>query len=435
MTSPLPLHAITREVQLTGGLLDLLPSLEPSGVWIREGSGMIGLGVAAQASARGPRRFADLARWFESLEFTRQEPDPLISATRTGPVAFTSITCSSSSAALSQLVVPEVLIVTDTTLGRAWLTAVTDYPVTEAPLVEILRRHGLELRDDVLVATGAPQPAEPPHTTLTAGTHEEQHFLDAVSAGVEAIHQRRLEKLVLARDVLVQAQEPIRAAPLLSRLAQDYAGCWTYLAGDVLGATPEMLVRVRGQEVSARVLAGTLDRSLSPAQARTTLLGDSKQRNEHWLAVESLLEQLGPVAELNAPQQPSMLELPNVYHLSTDVTGRLIPDGSRLPSPLLVAERAHPTAAICGTPTSTAAELIPQLEELDRGPYAGPVGWIDTRGNADFGIALRGGVWEDARRRIRLYAGCGVVAGSDPESELAETRAKLTPMLTSLGVQ
>ena len=103
-------------------------------------------------------------------------------------------------------------------------------------------------------------------------------------------------------------------------------------------------------------------------------------------------------------------------------------------SPLLVAERAHPTAAICGTPTATAVGLIDTLEEIDRGPFSGPVGWVDARGNADLGIALRGGVLEDEDRQLRLYAGCGIVAGSEPDSELAETWAKMRPMLGALGL-
>lgn len=128
-----------------------------------------------------------------------------------------------------------------------------------------------------------------------------------------------------------------------------------------------------------------------------------------------------------------MLELPNVYHLATDITGRLKrQDDDGLPSPLMVAKHAHPTAAVCGTPTPQADQLLTRLEGLDRGPFAGPVGWVDTRGNADFGIALRGGVLED-ESTVRLYAGCGVVAGSEPESELAETRSKLRVMLTALG--
>ncbi|OSM44639.1 hypothetical protein BCY76_001760 [Nesterenkonia sp. PF2B19] len=105
-----------------------------------------------------------------------------------------------------------------------------------------------------------------------------------------------------------------------------------------------------------------------------------------------------------------------------------------MPPALLVAERAHPTAAICGTPTATAAEFIARLEDLDRGPFTGPVGWLDGQGNADFGIALRGGVLSQDARQVRLYAGCGIVAGSEPSSELAETWAKLRPMLGALGV-
>lgn len=415
-----------------GGLARVLEASEPSGAWVREGRGLIGFGVAAQAAASGAERFAQLTRWWESLQWkgtlprrgTAEEDLPA----GVGPVAVCSLTYSSASSAASRLIVPELILMEDA--GGTWLTGIAPGP-GEVPLEGLLGRHGLALEDGVLTAAGAP--AGIPSAELRAGTHPEDHYLGAVEAGVAAIAGRRLEKLVLARDAVVAGERPIPAGPLLARLARDYAECWTYRAGDVLGATPEMLVQIRGQELSARVLAGTVDRSMSAEQARERLLGDPKQRSEHALAVDSLLEQLAPVSTgLSAQSPPAVLELPNVYHLSTDVTGRL--RDSRGLSPLLVAERAHPTAAICGTPTATAAGLIGTLEELDRGPFSGPVGWVDIRGNADFGIALRGGVLEDGGRQVRLYAGCGIVAGSEPASELAETWAKMRPMLGALGV-
>lgn len=467
---PGSLDATTLVVDLPGGssLTDLLPALEPSAVWLLRGEGLIGLGAAAHTRARGAERFAELAQWHAQhlapLAETSTLPASLVGIPGAGPVALTSITYSSASAADSHLILPELIL--GSAEGKAWITAVLrvpawdeDFEETDEPVAQtddgaaqvlsprrldaLLAKHGLQLNAGRLSLIGPGQPAagkrdgrtaedsSRPATSLIQGSHSEQHYLRAVRAGVDAIENRRLEKLVLARDVVVAADAPLPTGPLLASLAADYADCWTYMAGDVLGATPEMLVKIRGQDLSARVLAGTVDGRAGLQRARTLLLEDPKQRDEHRLAAQSLLDQLAPVAhQLHAQDPPAVLELPNVFHLSTDVTGRLTAETPAL----LVAERAHPTAAICGTPTATAAELISTLEGLDRGAFSGPVGWIDAQGNADFGIALRGGIIQEQGTQVRLYAGCGIVAGSVPEEELAETWAKMRPMLGALGV-
>ncbi|MBO0594245.1 chorismate-binding protein [Nesterenkonia sp. E16_7] len=434
-------------------LADLLPDLDPSGVWLLRGEGLIGLGTAAHVRTRGAERFAELAEWHEQhlapLARSSRLPQELRRIPGAGPVALTSITYSSTSAADSHLILPELTL--GAFEGTAWITAVFRASALDEPFEAedddaamlrrvqgLLAKHSLQLQGRRLSlapsrrGTAAGRPSDSAATSLIQGTHSEQHYLRAVRAGVHAIGHRRLEKLVLARDVVVAADAPLAPGPVLAALAADYADCWTYLAGDVLGATPEMLVKIRGRELSARVLAGTVDGRAGLEQARQMLLEDPKQRDEHRLAAQSLLDQLAPVAQhLRAQDPPAVLQLPNVFHLSTDVTGQLT---AQTPA-LLVAERAHPTAAICGTPTATAAELISTLEELDRGAFSGPVGWIDANGDADFGIALRGGILEEQGTAIRLFAGCGIVAGSVPEEELAETWAKMRPMLGALGVR
>lgn len=452
---PGSLDATTLVVDLPTGttLADLLPDLEPSGVWLLRGEGLIGLGTAAHIRTRGAERFAELAEWHEQhltpLAQASSLPEELAGVPGAGLVALTSITYSSSSAADSHLILPELVL--GSTDGTAWITAVVRSSALDETFEDedddaaalrrihgLLARHSLRLdgRRLSLASSGdgvqTDRPSGSAATSLIQGAHSERHYMQAVRAGVQAIGHRRLEKLVLARDVVVAADAPLAPGPVLAALAADYADCWTYLAGDVLGATPEMLVKIRGRELSARVLAGTVDGGTGLQRARAMLLDDPKQRDEHRLAAQSLLDQLAPVAQqLHAQDPPAVLQLPNVFHLSTDVTGQLT---AQTPA-LLVAERAHPTAAICGTPTATAAELISTLEELDRGAFSGPVGWIDARGNADFGIALRGGILEEQGTQIRLFAGCGIVAGSVPEEELAETWAKMRPMLGALGVR
>jgi menaquinone-specific isochorismate synthase len=235
-------------------------------------------------------------------------------------------------------------------------------------------------------------------------------------------------------------------------LAHRYEQCWTYCVGfgddagtgtgRLVGATPEMLVQVFDGVAHARVLAGTLDRDAVPAaedpQAfAARVLGESeKQQHEHGFAIDSLVASLAPYTEVvTTSPEPFILELPNVWHLASDVTAVLRPGpAGDPPSSLELAEALHPTAAVCGTPTAVAAATIPELEQMDRGLYAGPVGWLDAAGNGDWGIALRGAVQED-ERTVRLFAGCGLVAASDPEAELAETWAKLRPMLQALGLR
>ncbi|GAA1824883.1 isochorismate synthase [Nesterenkonia flava] len=454
------LHTVTVEVNLGSSapgdsvLVALLGRLTPTGAWLREGEGLIGLGQAASAAASGPRRFPELAQWWASVSWNPNEgTTPALSPL--SPVAFTSVAFSAESDYSSRLIVPELLI--SHREGRTHLLMISAEPHEAVPgtadVDAVLARHGLRLKagDPLpeLVAEGSAVP-QLPKTSVEPGTHSERQYMNAVTAGLSAIAEGTVEKLVLARDVAVRAAAPVHTGALLARLAQDYSECWTYYvhstsaaARAVLGATPEMLVRLRGDRVSSRVLAGTVDRSWSPQEAEDRLLRDAKQHREHDLAVQSLVEQLAPLTEsLQSPADPRVLQLPNVYHLASDVTGQLTRnDDGALPGPLQVAERAHPTAAVCGTPTREAGQLLQMLEGLDRGPFAGPVGWMDTRGNADFGIALRGAVAEDTGgpaqcpTQFRLYAGCGIVANSVPEDELAETRAKLRPMLAALGLQ
>ena len=188
--------------------------------------------------------------------------------------------------------------------------------------------------------------------------------------------------------------------------------------------------------LSARVLAGTAPRGAGADDARLAaeLIGSAKDRAEHTLAVDSLVRALDPFcATLTAPEEPDLLTLANVRHLATDVTGTQRGRGDAGSAGLLdLVGAVHPTAAVCGTPTADAAAVIAELEGMDRGRYAGPVGWLDARGDGEFGLALRCAelVGDDS---ARLFAGCGIVAGSDPEAELAEAQAKLVPVRDALS--
>jgi menaquinone-specific isochorismate synthase len=246
-----------------------------------------------------------------------------------------------------------------------------------------------------------------------------------------------LDKVVLARDLEARSDHPVDPRWVLRRLTSGYPTCWTFAVDGLLGATPEMLVRCERGLVTSRVLAGTIRRTGDDARDLAlagSLARSSKDLEEHEYAVRSVAEALAPhCASTNVPESPFVLHLPNVMHLATDVTG-VLPQRDGAPSVLELAAALHPSAAVCGTPTDRAAALIDELEGMDRDRYAGPVGWVDARGDGELGIALRTARQDPAdARRLRLFAGCGIVAGSDPEAELAEADAKLVPMRDALG--
>jgi menaquinone-specific isochorismate synthase len=237
-----------------------------------------------------------------------------------------------------------------------------------------------------------------------------------------------LAKVVLARSVVATTEDPIDLRWLALRLAESYPDCWTYLIGPLVGATPELLVRLRDGVAESRVLAGTVSRDDDADQDEALaawLLASAKDLEEHEYAVQSVTERLAPLGELQVTG-PSLLTLPNVRHLATDVrvsvTGRSVLD---------LAAALHPSAAVCGTPREAALALIGEIEGMDRGVYAGGVGWIDAAGDGEIGIALRCGV-RTGERELTAYAGGGIMADSIPAAELAETEAKLRPVLRAL---
>ncbi len=443
------------------GLADLLATGSEA-AWIRAGEGMVGLGTAARFTVSGPGRFAAARRWWmaataaEAAEFegAHRSAIPDAGLPRRSPLAFAAFGFADDSPVDSVVLVPEFVL--GSARGHSWLTWQVDLDAPEhaARAAEGWRpgRDGAEQRLAEVLAAGAAgvegDAAGPGGLVLRDGALTQDGYREAVARGVRQIRGGHLSKLVLARDAVVHSERPVDVPAVLRRLSVDYRDCWTYAVDGLIGSTPEMLVKVDGATATARVLAGTLDRDGAPvgadgdAYAHRQLAEDPKQRHEHRLAVDSLTERLEPfTTELDAADEPFVLELPNVWHLATDVTAHLV--GAETvrrtgPGALALTEVLHPTAAVCGTPREDAAALIRRLEAqehgMDRGLYAGPVGWLDGNGNGEFGIALRGAVVEDPHT-VRLYAGCGILAASDPETELAETHAKMRPMLQALGLR
>ncbi len=416
--------------------------------WTRREAGLVGFGEIARFTVTGPDRFLEADIWWRHLVLEAEITDA-VECPGTGPVAFGSFAFSKASGHDSRLIVPEIVVgLLD---GRAWLTHLTfdDGDLTEAGAHAALQRWldtadagtattGVEPVADA--ATAAVDPAAR-KASLSTGSLTESDWMAAVTAGVAEIRTGALEKLVLARDIVATVPDGVNAAEILRQLAVRYRECWTYGVDGLVGSTPEMLIQVEGRTAQARVLAGTLDRRDAEGMAgpgmdfaERVLAGSEKQRHEHDIAIQSLTTQLAPFSEaMTAHSEPFILELPNVWHLASDVKAELAEVEGHVPTCLALINALHPTAAVCGTPTTVAGALIRKLEHMDRGPYAGPVGWLDAAGNGEWGIALRGAVIE-APDTVRLYAGCGVVEGSVPEAELAETWAKFRPMLEALGL-
>ena len=248
----------------------------------------------------------------------------------------------------------------------------------------------------------------------------------AVAEAVRRIGAGELDKVVLARDLYAIAENDIDPRWLLARLAERYGRCWTYQVDGLVGATPEMLLRRESGLATSRVLAGTIRRSGEADLALAAALArSSKDLEEHEYAVQSVAEALAPFCSgMHVPDAPYVLELPNVLHLATDVTAVAHPHDLRARA----GGRAAPQCRGLRDPHRAAKAVIAELEHLDRGRYAGPVGWIDAGGDGEWAIALRCGQLDDTDpRRIQLFAGCGIVAGSDPEAELAEAGRQARP--------
>lgn len=390
-----------------GPLMDTLPD-ENIVAWTRGTDGFAAWGEAARLTVSGPDRFARAAQWWREL-LGSLDIDDQVHVPGTGPVAFGSFTFDDGPSS-SVMIVPNVIV--GRRDGASWVTTIGDADATVVP----------------------PTPVRPPgQIRYSDGTVTSAGYELAVAAAVDRIAGGTLDKVVLARDLAVSTEHDLDPRALLTPLSRTYPSCWTFAIDGLIGATPELLVRRTGDHVVSRVLAGTTPRgsdAVVDAQHAADLLASDKDRVEHELAVRSVSESLGPFcSDLVVPRAPEVVRLANVQHLQTDITGRLANGESALD----LAAALHPTAAVCGTPTGRARSVIRELEGMDRGRYAGPVGWIDSRGDGAFGIALRCAQLDpDDARSLRMYAGCGIVEGSVPADELAESQTKLLAMRDAL---
>jgi menaquinone-specific isochorismate synthase len=400
----------TVRTDAAAALLELLPAAGGLS-WVRRGEGMVAWGEAARLEVTGPRALAEASAWWADYTAGLDIDDEL-GIPGSGPVLFAGIAFDPT-AGTSVFVVPEVVV--GRRDGVGWVTTIGDAdPGTPD-------------------STSDDEPA--PRLRYADGALDPASWCAAVATAVHRIDAGDLAKVVLARDLLVSADVPLDPRRILRRLAARFPDCWTFAVDGLLGATPELLLRRTGRELSARVLAGTAPRGAGAEDERlaAALVGSVKDRAEHALAVDSLVRALDPYCtDLTAPAEPDLLTLANVRHLASDVRGTQRRRGAPGRADLLeLIDAVHPTAAVCGTPTADAAAVIAELEGMDRGRYAGPVGWLDARGDGEFGLALRCAELTGPSE-ARLFAGCGIVAGSDPAAELAETQAKFAAFQAAL---
>ena len=410
----LVVRTVRLDLDAATALVHLLPTDGPV-TWLRRGQGLVGWGRAAGIRTRGATRFADAGKWWSETTAAAVVRDE-INEPGSGLVCFGSFAFADEPGD-SLLVVPEIIV------GRrgttTWLTTISPAGTDQAG-----QGPAIAESDD---------PTPPADVAFADGALDGERWMTVVADAVARINAGDLEKVVLARDLIATADAPIDVRWPLRRLTEMYPMCWTFHVDGLFGATPEMLVRRERGLVTSRVLAGTIrrtgddDRDLALA---ATLARSSKDLEEHEYAVRSVADALDPhCSSMNVPEAPFVLHLPNVMHLATDVAG-VVHDAATVSS-LQLAEALHPSAAVGGTPTPVATALIAQIEGMDRGRYAGPVGWMDSSGDGEWGIALRSASVED--RTVRLFAGCGIVADSDPEAELAESQAKFVPVRDALS--
>jgi menaquinone-specific isochorismate synthase len=390
--------------------------------WIHGGEGLIGWGEVARVTLpAGQDRFTAAEKWLrEALDGARIDDE--VGAPGCGPVAFGSFTFDPASDG-SVLVLPQLVL--GRRGGQAWLTSISRRRST---------RPTWPSSDPAAVDRSTP-PA-PGEIRWHDGSRTAPEWERVVAAAVSRIRAGGLRKVVLARDLYASAAAPIDERLLLARLAARYPECYTFACAGLAGATPELLIKRQGSQVSSLVLAGTAPRGQDVAEDAALgagLLASAKETEEHEYAAASVRDSLAPLCDqLTVAERPVLLKFANLQHLATTVDGRLSArDASGAGHSVLTLLNAlHPSAAVCGTPTEAAMELIRELEGMDRGRYAGPVGWVDSAGNGEWGIALR--CAEIDGPRARLFAGGGIVADSDPAAELAETVTKFRTMRFAL---
>jgi isochorismate synthase len=404
----------------------------------REGAALAALGCVRELPGRGKRRFGDVARAWREL-VGRAAADPIDGPPGSGPVAVGGFAFSPAGGRAphwaafegGSLQVPELALHRRAGEVRLTLCALAGADDTVEDLLARIDRRLATLRQ-------APLPLldpEPVGDVRVVSTMPPEHYEAAVARAVERIRAGALEKIVLAREVAVHGPAPHDVAAIHGILREAFPSCFVFAVsrGDAafVAASPELLARREGLRASTLALAGSTRRSADPAvddHLGEQLLRSDKDRAEQAIVTRRIERALRPHAVwVTSAPEPVIVRMANIQHLATPIRAQLAGPISAIELVGLL----HPTPAVGGEPLSVAAPLIPALEGLDRGWYAGPVGWVDASEDGEFCVALRSALVDG--RVARCYAGVGVVADSEPAAELAETEVKLQALLPVLA--
>ncbi len=415
------LVARTRRLDLE---VDLIDAAGESGLlWQRGRSGFAGRGTAlvVPVTAGDPTASAESAH----AVLATIEIDDDLGLPGTGPVAIGALPFDP--ALDGSLVVPDLLIGRGDD-GTRWVTTVSspDHPS--------FGREPQDLLDEALAArhAGGDPGAGPAAASFTiTSPRPADDWCEALASARDELRAGTARKVVLAREVIVETDRPVRRTDVLRALRRSYPSCMVFGVDGFIGASPELLVARTGDLVRSHPMAGTAPRSADPttdARLAANLLASAKDQVEHRYTIDMVHDTLLPwCSYLDEEAEPSIVAMANVQHLATLVEGRL----SSPPASALELMRAlHPTPAVNGSPRAAALELIGRYEGIDRGRYAGPVGWVDARGNGEWAVGIRSAEIDGTTARV--FAGVGVVADSDPALELAETRAKFQAVLNAI---
>lgn len=403
--------ATTRPMGKEGALIDWVSADNPLTIQ-RLGHGLVGLGNALTLTFHGPDRFTEATKAWKEITQRARIDNPLQDS-GTGLVCFGAFSFSDNSPTSSVLIIPRIVI--GRNQHRSWRTDISVVGETPSPSVSKRSR-----------------PASLEALTWHPGLLSEDDYVKRVAGVISQLQERTADKVVLARDLVARAPGIKDWRLALERLTEAYPDCSTFAVDGLVGSTPETLAVVHGGRLSIRVLAGSTARGSNPAADLTQaqkLVTSTKDNDEHRYAVNSVVQALNSITpHVVADEQPSTLKLANVWHLATDIEATLAPEVTSLD----VVSAIHPSAAVAGSPTDVALSIIAANEPFDRGRYAGPVGWMDASGDGEWSIALRCAQWSP-EGTITAFAGAGIVADSDPESELLETRLKFKPVLAAFG--
>ncbi len=431
-----PTGLVARTVALTD-LPDLIEVAGDDGLmWRDEHGGLAARGVALRLELPGGLADRDgVARVAETLAAIEVADE--VGLPGCGPVAMGALPFDPTSP--GTLVVPRWIV--GRLADRSWLTTIEPASLPE-------RRSAPDGRSPAQTATspvsawgegggtrlapGLTPPGEPPDEFSLTPSLPHAEWKEIVAAAIKRIAAGDFDKVVLARRVDIAANRPFIKSDVLARLVALYPSCMVFSVDGFIGASPELLVSRAGDQVTSHPLAGTVARS-GDAHADEALvaglMASPKARREHGVVIDALRAALTPVCiDLDVPDRPSVLGLRNVSHLATRITARLHP--STPLTALELAARVHPSPAVGGNPTPAALRYLQEVEGFDRGRYAGPVGWVDARGDGAWAVGIRSA--ELAGARASIFAGNGMVEGSDPADELAETQLKLQALLAAL---